>query len=148
MPNEIQGVDVLFQVRESGGSDTTWKTIVCDVDDQAEMDNEITETDTKCGTSIGVKEMKGNYSGNAVSNALPTSSEASYQDVIAWQKAKTVLDFRYFNEASGAIAQGVALSQSGTGRFTNSVLTAATGETMNFSWTFSPNGEIILDTIS
>jgi hypothetical protein len=142
--NEIQGVDVKFQVRVLDGSDPTWKEIVCDIDDQAEMDNEVSEVDTKCGTVTGVKEMKGSYSGNAVSNAAPTSSEASYQDVIAWQKAKTLLEFKYFNEASGSIGVGEALFQTGSGRFTNSVLTAATGETMQFSWTFSPTGEIDL----
>lgn len=139
-----QGVDVLFQVRVSGASPTTWKTIVCDLDDQAEMDNESTEVDTKCGTFTGVKEMKASYSGNAVSNAAPTSLEASYQDVVGWQKDRTLLDFRYLNMAFGSIAEGESLFQTGTGRFSNSVLTAATGETMQFSWTFSPEGEIDL----
>lgn len=144
MATTTQGIDVVFEVRVSGDSDTTWLRLVCDLDDQAEMDNEVTEVDTKCGTFTGIKEMKGSYSGNAVSNAEPTSSEASYQDVVLWQKGKTLLDFRYYNLVAGTVAEGEALFQTGQGRFTNSVLTAATGDLMQFSWTFSPTGEIDL----
>lgn len=147
MATEIQGIDIIFEVRVSGDSDTSWDRLVCEVDNQAEMDNEVSETDTKCGTFTGVKDMKGSYSGNAVSNAAPTSSEVSYEDVITYQEDKTLLDFRYYNAAFGAIAAGAAVSQSGTGRFTNSVMTSATGEVVQFSWTFSPSGTISLATI-
>lgn len=140
---EIQGIDLIFEVRVSGDSDTSWDRLVCALDDQAEMDNEVSEVDTKCGTFTGVKEMKGSYSGNAVANATPTAgTEVTYEDVVFWQKNKTLLDFRYYNAAFGAITEGGAVYQQGTGRFTNSVLTGATGEVVQFSWTFSPTGEI------
>lgn len=142
---EIQGIDLIFEVRVSGDSDTTWDRLVCALDDQAEMDNEVSEVDTKCGTFTGVKEMKGSYSGNAVANATPNAgTEVTYEDVVFWQKNKTLLDFRYYNAANGAIAQGAAVFQTGSGRFTNSVLTGTTGEVVQFSWTFSPTGEIEL----
>jgi hypothetical protein len=143
-----QGIDVAFEVRVTDDEVTTWKRLVCAIDDQAEMDNEVSEVDTKCGSFSAVKDMKGSYSGNAVSNADPTTSEVSYQDVIAWQKARTLLDFRYYNMADGTTLEGAALFQTGQGRFTNSVLTAANGETMQFSWTFSPSGEIELESVS
>lgn len=143
MATEIQGVDLIFEVREVG--ETDWERLVCALDDQAEMDNEVSEVDTKCGTFTGVKELKGSYSGNAVANAAPTGTEVSYDQVLAWQKAKTLLDFRYYNLAFGAIAEGAAVYQEGQGRFTNSVLTGTTGEVVQFSWTFSPSGEIFLE---
>lgn len=148
MATEIQGVDDIFQVREDGDSPGEWKTLVCEIDNQAEMDNEATEVDTKCGTFSGVKEMKGSFSGNAVSNAVPTSAEASYEDVVNWQKNRTLLQFRNYNAAFGAVAQSAAYHFEGVGRFTNSVKTSSTGEIVQFSWTFSPSGEIELEPIS
>ena len=145
MATEIQGIDVRFEVRVSGESDTSWDELVCALDDQAEMDNEVSEVDTRCGTFTGVKEMKGSYSGNAVANADPAvGTEVTYEDVVNWQQGKTLLDFRYYNIAFGAIAEGAAIYQEGTGRFTNSVLTGTTGEAVQFSWTFSPTGTIFL----
>lgn len=146
MATEIQGLNIRFQVRVSDGSDPTWKTLVCEMDNQAEMDNEVSETDTKCGTFTGVKDMKGNYSGNAVSNAEPTAAEASYEDVVTWQLLKTLLDFRYFNIADGVLTDGQAVNQQGVGRFTNSVMQGTTGEVVQFSWAFSPTGAISLST--
>jgi hypothetical protein len=148
MATEIQGIDIIVEVRDASDSPATWKRLVCEVDNQAEMDNEVSETDTKCGTFTGVKDMKGNYSGNAVSNAVPTSSEFSYEDVVTAQEAKTLLDFRFYNAAFGAVAEGAAVFQQCTGRFTNSVLTSAAGEVVQFSWTFSPSGTISLVPVS
>jgi hypothetical protein len=145
MATEIQGIDLIFEVRVSSDSDTTWDRLVCALDDQAEMDNEVSEVDTKCGTFTGVKDMKGSYSGNAVANASPSAgTEVTYEEVVSWQQAKTLLDFRYYNLAFGVITQGGAVYQEGTGRFTNTVLTGATGEVVQFSWTFSPTGTIYL----
>lgn len=145
MATEIQGIDIIVEVRESAGSDPTWKRLVCEVDNQAELDNEVSETDTKCGTFTGVKDMKGSYSGNAVSNAAPTSSEASYEQVSLWQDDKTLLDFRFYNAAFGAIAEGGVVNQQCVGRFTNTVFTSATGEVTQFSWAFSPTGTITIN---
>lgn len=149
MATEIQGIDLIFEVRVADGSDTSWDRLVCALDDQAEMDNEVSEVDTKCGTFTGVKEMKGSYSGNAVANAAPNAgTEVTYENVVGWQSDKTLLDFRYYNAAFGAIAEGAAVYQQGTGRFTNSVLTGSTGEVVQFSWTFSPTGTISLTPVS
>lgn len=148
MATEIQGLDLIFEVRVADASDTSWDRLVCAIDDQAEMDNEVSEVDTKCGTFSGVKEMKGNYSGNAVANAAPTGTEVSYEQVVTWQQEKTLLDFRYYNAAFGAIAEGAAVYQQGSGRFTNSVLQGTNGEVVQFSWTFSPSGTISLTPVS
>lgn len=139
---DIQSIDDIVEVRVAGDSPGPWKRLVCEVDNSAEMDNEVTETDTKCGTFTGVKEMKGNFSGNAVSNATPTSSEASYEDVVTWQKNKTLLELRNYNAASGSVAESAAYHLQCEGRFTNSNKTSAVGEVVQFSWTFSPSGEI------
>jgi hypothetical protein len=142
MATEIQGIDDIFEVREVGEED--WLRLVCEIDNSAEMDNEVSETDTKCGTFTGVKEMKGNFSGNAVSNAVPTAVEASYEQVVAWQKAKELLEFRNYNAAFGAVLESAAYHFEGQGRFTNSNKSSTTGEVVQFSWAFTPSGEIEL----
>jgi hypothetical protein len=143
MATEIQGIDDIFEVWELDAPETRYR-LVCEIDNSAEMDNEVSETDTKCGTFTGVKEMKGNFSGNAVSNATPTSSEASYERVISWQKEKTLLGFANYNSAFGAVAESAAYHLEGQGRFTNSNKTSTTGEVIQFSWTLTPSGEIEL----
>lgn len=145
MATEIQGIDIIVEVRPASASLSAYKRLVCEIDNQAEMDNEVSETDTKCGTFTGVKDMKGNYSGNAVSNAAPTSLEASYEEVVNWQQDKELLDFRFYNAAFGAIAEGAVVNQQCQGRFTNTVMTSATGEVVQFSWTFTPTGTITLN---
>lgn len=148
MATEVQALDDIFEVRVAGDSPGPWKRLVCEIDNSAELDNETSEVDTKCGTFTGVKEMKGTYSGNAVSNAKPLSTEASYKEVIQWQKDKTLLDFRNYNEAAGDVTLGEAYHHSGQGRFTNSNKTATVGDVVQFAWTFTPTGEIELDAIS
>lgn len=145
MATNIQGSLILLAVREAGGSDDEWRRVTCSIDDQLELDNEITETDTKCGTFTGIKEVKATVSGNATVNASPTSSEFSWKDVALWQKNKTLLDWKYYNAADDTTAEGEAVYAEGQGNFTNSVNQGTNGETSQFSWTLSPQGEIHLE---
>lgn len=146
MALDIQGLNVSFWVREASDSDGDFRRLVCSLDDQAEIDNEVTETDTKCGTFTGVKNAKGTYSGNAAANADPNAgTEITYNEVLDWQDAKTLLDFMLKNDAFGAIPagdEGGPIYHAGQGRFTNTVLTAPVGEVVQFSWTFSPSGAL------
>jgi hypothetical protein len=144
--NSIQGLDVAFRVRVAG-SGTAFKELVCSIDDQFQLTNDTNEKDTKCATFVGIKEAKGNISGNAVCNIAPTSSEASYKDVSGWQIAKTLMEFQYHNEAftdanGDPVTAGAAIYFTGEGRFVDTTLKAPTGETVDFSWTFKPSGTI------
>jgi hypothetical protein len=140
---EVQALDMVFEVRPAGSG--AYKELVCAIDDQGELDNEVNEKVTRCGKFSGVQDISATYSGNAMANSDPTTTEVTYADVAGWQKAKTLLDFRYYNKASTGILIGAVVSHQGQGRFTNSVLTGASGETVDFSWTFSPSGEILLN---
>ena len=148
MATEIQALDIKVQVREVG--DTTWKSLVCEIDSQYQHTNDVTETDTKCGTFNGVKDMKGNYSGNAVFNVVPGGSELSYDEVLNYQRNKTLLEMLIENEAYTAedgtpITEGSVLHIFARGRFVDSTLTGATGDIGKFSWTFKPNGTPVID---
>lgn len=134
--NSIQGLDVVLEISTDGGS--TYKTLVCEEDSQADLSNEVTTTRTKCSTFKGISAVDMTISGNAVCNADPTSEEVSYNDVQNWQKLKTQLNFRYRNAAAGSIAAGQAFEHTGVGYFTQSTVTATAGEVVKFSYTFSP----------
>lgn len=143
MANAIDSVDVKVQVREVG--DTTWKTLVCEIDSQFQLSNETTETDTKCGTFFGVKVAKGNNSGNAVFNATPGANEVSYDDVANWQINRTALEMLVENEAftgedGTSYTEGQVIHYFYSGKFVDSTLTGPVGEVMKFSWTFKPTG--------
>lgn len=138
--NAIQGVDIFFRVRAAGSSDT-FQEMVCTIDDQIQLTNETTETDTRCGTYVGVKEAKATLSGNAVFNTDTTATEVSYDDVSTFQIAKTLLEFEYGNDAftdgsGNSIAEGAVLYFTGQGRFTDSTFQGTTGEVGRFSFTF------------
>jgi hypothetical protein len=144
MATEIQGIDFKVQVREAG--DTDWKRFVCEIDSQFQHSNDTQETDTKCGTFNGIKNLKGNYSGNAVFNVDPDADEVSYNQVLTWQKAKTRLEFLIENEAYTAedgtsIAEAAVLHIFASGRFVDSTLQGAVGDIGKFSWQFKPTGE-------
>lgn len=148
MATEIQGNDIIVRVREVGESE--WLQLVCEIDESIEHTNDVSETDTKCGTFNGVKEMKGNYTGNAVCNASPTSGECSYNQILQWQADREPIEILIENEAFTAesgdsVAEGEAVHIFATGKFVASTLTAQTGEVVQFSWTFRPTGTPVID---
>ena len=137
----IDGNDVKVQIREAG--DTEWKELVCEVDETFEHTNDVSEIDTKCGPAVGVKVMKGNYTGNGVVHANPSASELSWSDIVNWQRNRTALEMLIENETFTAedgtsIAEGSAIHIYAPGKFVQSTLTEATGEVVKFAWTFKP----------
>jgi hypothetical protein len=141
MAVETQSIDTVTRVREAG--DTTWLTLVCSINTALDHTNDVSEKDTKCGTFYGVKDMKGNYTGSAVSNAVPGVNEASYNTVLNWQKNKTPVEFLHENEAYTAengnnIAEGAAIHVFAVGKFVQTTLTDNNGEVLEFSFTYKP----------
>jgi hypothetical protein len=141
--NDIQALDIKVQVREVG--DTDWLDLVCELDSQFELSNDVSEVESKCGSHVGVKRVKGNNSGNAVFNVAPENTEISYSQVRAWQIARTPLQMRVINEAFTAddgtnYAEAAVMHYFYTGKFVNSVLQGPVGEVGKFSWTFKPTG--------
>lgn len=143
LDNALQADDIVFEVRVVGDSGE-FKTLVCELDNQLQLTNDVSETDTKCGTHVGIKRAKGNISGNASHNVVPTSLEVSYNMVADWQLNKALLEYRYKNAAftagdGSAIGEGEAVYFTGQGRFVDSTYQGSTGEIMQFSWTFKPS---------
>lgn len=148
MSQELEALNISVKVREVG--ETTWKTLVCEIDDQASTTNDVTETSTKCGTKVALGIAKTEYSGNASSNVDPTEEEASYNDVFNWQQNRTNLEFLMQNEAftddaGDPVAEGAVLHQFSIGWFINSVLTGGDKDVAKFSWTFKPKTNVTSD---
>lgn len=140
---DIQAVDIKVQIREVG--DTEWKVLVCELDSQLELTNEITETESKCGNHVGYKPVKANNSGNAIFNVDPEATEVSYNDVRGWQINRTPLEMLVENEAFTAedgspVAEGAVMHYFYAGRFVASTMTGTVGDVGKFSWTFKPTG--------
>lgn len=143
MATILDALDVKVQVREVG--DVAWKVLTCELDEQSQLTNDTTETDTKCGTFFGTKEAKGNISGNAAFNVSPTGSEVTLTDVRNWQINRTNLEMLIENEAFTAsdgdsINEGEVLHEFWSGKFVDSTRTGAVGDIIKFSWTFKPQG--------
>lgn len=141
----IAGRFINFRVRVNG-SGAAFKQLVCTEDTQFPIDVEVSTRRTNCGPITNVAEPTFSVSGNAVHNLVPTASEVSYNDVVEWIKDGTKLDWNYYNEADTAnsIAEGEAVSRSGSGFFTN-VTYDASAEADGFggfSFTFTGTGTL------
>lgn len=136
MATEVQGNLVNFQVRAIG--ETDWRTLVCTLDSQFSITNEVNKRRTNCGITASVSDPDFNASGNAVHNAEPAAEELSYNDVKGYQIAKTKLEFRYLSLADANLTEGEGFTNYGRGYFTESTLTASAeaNESASFSWTF------------
>lgn len=145
MSVEIQGSLVNFQVREPG--DTPWLTLVCTEDSQFQITTEVSKRRTNCGIKTSVSDVDFNVSGNAVSNASPTSSEVSYMQLKAWIVAKTKLEFRYINDADvpAGITEGQGINNSGNLYFTDVTATASAEADGILSFSFTGEGTGTLD---
>lgn len=144
--NALQADDIIFRVWELATPEDK-KVLVCEVDNQSAGSVDSTDTDTKCGTLVGFGTAKVEFSGNAVFNTVPTSEEASYNDVFGWMNDGVDLGFEMLNAAftnsSGdSVAEGGVLYQTGVGRFTAVTLTGATTDIGKFSWTLKPQGQV------
>lgn len=140
MAEEIQGSDVAFYV--STTENGTYKQLVCEEDSQFDISAEVTTTKTKCGPFKSVDDPDFSASGNAVANATPEAGELSYEDVVAYQKAKQKLWFKYYNATSATVNEGEGVFFQGQGYFTQTTLTAPGTDVVKFSWTFEGVGTL------
>lgn len=137
----ISGSKIVFAVRENGTEDA-FEQIVCQEDVQFQITNEVSTRRTNCGIATNVAEADFNASGNAVHEVNPTSAQKSYNDIKTYQKNRTKLDFMFFNLADGDIAEGDAVSITGSGYFNDTTYTAgAEADGLgSFSWSFTGTG--------
>jgi len=139
---EIQGKDSLFEISTDG---TTYKVLVCEVDNSLKGTADTTKEKTKCGPITGINTPDYTISGNAVTNSTPGASEVSYKDVQGWFNANTKLYFRLQSPAVGELNPGEAYYHAGQGYFNSLGLASTSGETVKFDWEFTVTGELTID---
>lgn len=138
---EIQGSNIQLLLRESGSTDE-WQEVVCEETVQIEVTNDVTTTKTKCGVFKGIDVADFKLNGSAVHNITPTSAEASHDAMLAWQLARTKLDFVFQNRAYGAIAAGAEVRMAGSAYITSTVLVGSNSEVAKFTWNLEGVGTL------
>src|SRR5687768_5429696 len=101
MSVEVKGTLVDFYVRDPG--QTQWRKLVCTEDSSSTISQEISKRRTNCGVKGSVSDPDFSASGNAVQNAEPSSSEASYAYIKQRIKNKQYQEFKYTNTADPTV---------------------------------------------
>lgn len=142
---EVKGSLVVLRLKEPDEDD--WLNLVCLENSSFEITNEVTTRRTNCGVIKSVSDADFTASGTAVQNATPTSVEASYEQVKAWQVSRTKLHFQYISlaDAPAGLAEGDGINNFGLGYITStSASAAAEGAegTLSFDFTLEGTGSL------
>lgn len=136
MSKEIKGNLVNLEFRNSGTSDP-FKTLVCTEDSEFTISATVTKRQTNCGRKGASAIPDFNATLNAVQNANPGATEATYQDVKTAIIAQQKVDFRYASaaDAGEGLGYGDGIFNYGSGYFSElgAAATAADGEVLTYS---------------
>lgn len=136
----IQSSDAPIQLRAKGT--TPWKTLVCTENYNVPVNTTTTTTDTFCGRAVGLGVREFTPTVSAVCEAQPTTDQVTYEDLLAWQMAGTVVEFRVEYPGSGSIGSNIYLS--GECYVTATELQGAVNDVLKFTSTLTGQG--VLDT--
>lgn len=137
--NSIQGELAPIQLSSDGG--ITWKTLVCLETSNVPLATTVNEVETNCGVAVGLGAIKFNPAGSAVAEAIPTSNQVTYKDLLGWQVAKTLIMFKVEYPGSGG-QYGMNLALSGTCYVTSTDVTLETGKVITFTYTLTGTGTV------
>lgn len=140
MATPIQSTAVPFEISYDGG--LTWKVLVCLSGWTAALDTTSTTVDTQCGRFYGLGPIGGSPTVNAVCSLYPASNEVTYKDMVAAQKAQTLLDFRVQYPGAGSVGYGFYLH--GQIQVLNTTLTDETNNPIKFAVTFGIQGTVAI----
>lgn len=121
----------------------TYKQLVCLENYNIPLDTQVTETATFCGNSVGLGILKFTPTGSAVCEIAPTGQQVTYKDMVAWQKAQTLLWFKVQYPSPGSTSTNIFLS--GQCYVTNTTLQLQINDVAKFTFTLTGSGEIDVD---
>jgi hypothetical protein len=132
-------VNIWLRSNAVGGD---FKRLVCIEDLQYSLNNEVNTRLTNCGPSTNVSDATFTASGTAVQNLDLDADTISYNELKAWQKAKTKLDMMFYNDADSAngIAEGEAIDEIGSAFITATEYSVSAGADGQGSFTFQLTG--------
>lgn len=135
----IQSNLVPIQLRVKGSS--TWLDLVCLTSYNIPVETATNNTETFCGTAVGLGAISFNPTGTAVAETVPTGTQVTYDQIIAWQMQQTLLEFRSLYETSGGSA-GNHFYLSGDCYVTSTNLQFQTAQAVQFDWTLTGSGTL------
>jgi hypothetical protein len=144
MSAEVKGTLVNFWTRDQGQS--VWRQLVCTEDSEFTISAELSKRKTNCGVKAkpGIPDFSA--SGNAVQNAEPTSTEASYAYIKERIRNGVIQEFKYQSAAdvTEGLTEGEGIYNYGDGYFTNVTASASAEDDgiLSFSWSFEGVGTI------
>lgn len=140
MATEIQGADIELTVRQKNTG--TFKTMTCEETVFLDVTNDVTTSKTKCGVFKGIQVADFKLNGAAVFNAVPTGSELSYNEALAFQLDLVKCEFILRNKAFGAFSAGDLIRMSGDCYFTQTQFDGSNGVASKFTWTMEGSGTL------
>jgi hypothetical protein len=142
MPTELLGSIVTLQISTDTTGATGLKTITCEESSDFNLSANVNTTKTKCGSFAAVDIPEGTINFSGVVNGAPGGSELSFNDLAGYTNNKTKLYAKYQNAISGSVAVGTAVFATGVGYFSSVQVTAAEGDLIKFTATFTFSGTI------
>ncbi len=139
---EAQGLDIVLEVRPADDSGAPWQEIICITDDGSSMTSDVNVVQTRCGPKTGVQDGTTELTGNGVADSDPTINQTTLLEMQQWKKDNTILDFRRYNKAQGALTAGSVVNMQGQAYVTSVEETATVGEAVQFSFTLTATGEV------
>lgn len=133
----IQGKDVLVNLSTDG---TTYKTLICEVKNSIDLKRQTSSTQTKCNsaiTQLGLGAYAFNVSFDAVCDDAPGSTQVTYNDLLGWLTAGTLLYVKV--DDTGTVFKHIS-----QGYITDVKLDNQVGEVVKFSGTFSGTGPLTI----
>lgn len=128
-------VDAVGMLLNYSIDNSTFKSIVCEVDSNINSSMDVTTDSTKCGSTTAAGSIATTLSGNAVVNISPDAGAGSFADIQTLFLAKTPIFFKYTNVDETVFS-------SGQGWFTQLGNQNASSGTSKFTWTITANGDI------
>lgn len=140
MATELQGSQIELLLREYNNG--TFDEMTCEKTVFLNVTNDVTKESTKCGQFKGIQVADFKLNGEAVFNTSPTSSEVSYDQVLAWQIDRTKVDWIIRNRTATGVVAGDVIRMSGSGYFVNTQFDGSDGQVTKFTWEIEGVGTI------
>ncbi|HEX4875141.1 MAG TPA: hypothetical protein VFV31_00620 [Chitinophagaceae bacterium] len=135
----ILGSAVTLQLRESGTTGS-YLTLVCETSSGMDGTASVTTTVTKCSTVQSVATPAYSFTFDGIVETAPSGSQVSYEQLLAWFGANTLLDFKRENP----VASGTNFYLQGTG-YLSALSEAAPAEgNVTFTGTLVATGTVDL----
>lgn len=140
MATELLGSLVTLQVSTDLTGATLLKTLTCEETSDFGITTSVNTTLTKCGSFTAVNTPTGTITFSGVVDGAPGASEVSFNTIAGYVNTKTKLYAKYQQAVSGSVALGTAVFVTGTGYFTDAKVTAAEGDLIKYTATFTFSG--------